>query len=118
MESSMVLTESSKWKLGGIATFCVAGFLLLSMGGAIIAAPLTVPLMFVAMRRHPSRGFRIAGAVLIGLTIAEVAWALTYVAISEAKPWIWLLPLVAGGAAIAMCWSRTAPHARRAITHA
>jgi hypothetical protein len=37
--------------------FCVATFLLISMGEAIIAAPLTVPLMFVATRRHPTAAF-------------------------------------------------------------
>jgi hypothetical protein len=75
--------------------FVLAGTLLLSMGGAIIAAPVTVPLMLASSRHHPTRAFRVAGAVLGALTIAEVAWALTYVSLDEAKPWIWLLPLVA-----------------------
>ena len=33
-------------------------------------------------------------------TIAEVAWALTYLAVGEAQPWIWLLPLIACVAAL------------------
>jgi hypothetical protein len=78
----------------GVALFCVAGFLLVSMGGAIVAAPLTVPLMFLVTHRRPTRAFRSAGAVLTGATVAEVVWALTYVAAGEAKPWIWLLPLL------------------------
>jgi hypothetical protein len=69
------------------------------MGGAIVAAPVTVPLMLIATRRHPTRSFRVAGAALGALTIAEVAWAVTYVASAEAKPWIWLLPLAAAIAA-------------------
>ena len=64
------------------------------MGGAIVAAPLTVPLMFVVTYRHPTSAFRAAGAVLTGATVAEVVWALTYVAAGEAPPWIWLLPLL------------------------
>ncbi len=84
------------WGVIGGVTFCVAAFLLTSMGGAILAAPLTLPAMYVASRQHPTRGFRQAAVVLSALTAAEVVWALTYVWIREAKPWIWLLPLVGG----------------------
>lgn len=114
----MVRATSSTWRVAGIALFCIAGFLLLSMGGAIVAAPVAVPLMFVAMRRYPTRGFRITGTALISLTVAEVVWAATYVAISEAKPWIWLLPLAGAVAAIATCWSRSSPRGRQALAHA
>jgi CBS-domain-containing membrane protein len=82
--------------------FCVAAFLLLSMGGAIVAAPLTVPLMFFVTHRHPTTAFRAIAAVLTGATIAEVGWALTYVVADEAKPWIWLVPLVAAIASMAV----------------
>jgi hypothetical protein len=88
------------WRRIGIVVFIGAGILLLSMGGAIIAAPATVPLMFVAARRHPTRAFRIAGTVIAGLTVAELAWALAYVTSGEAKPWIWLVPCVAAAAAL------------------
>ena len=81
--------------------FCVAAFLLISMGGAIIVAPLTIPLMFVVTRRHPTTAFRAIGAVLTGATVAEVVWALTYVVADEAKPWIWLVPLIAAVIAMA-----------------
>jgi len=64
------------WRRTGTAVFIVAGVLLLSMGGAIIAAPATIPLMFVAVRRHPTRVFRIAGTLIAVLTAAELAWAL------------------------------------------
>jgi hypothetical protein len=83
-----------------VAVFCVAGFLLISMGGAIIAAPVTVPLMFVAAHRHPTKPFRAVAAALAGATSAEVVWAVTYVVAEEAKPWIWLAPLAAATAVI------------------
>ena len=80
--------------------FLIAGVLLLSMGGAIIAAPLTVPLMFIAVCRHPTRAFRIAGTLIAALTVAEFAWGLAYVTAGEAKPWIWLIPCVAAVGAL------------------
>ncbi len=86
------MTDAQRWSVIGVVTFVVAGFLLLSMGGAIIAAPVTVPLMQVAASRHPTRSFRRAAMVLSVLTVGEVAWALTYVAAGDAQPWIWLLP--------------------------
>jgi hypothetical protein len=85
----------TRWRNAGVVLFCVAAFLLISMGGAIIAAPLTVSLMFVVTHRHPTTAFRAIATVLTGATVAEVAWALTYVVADEAKPWIWLIPLVA-----------------------
>ena len=66
------------------------------MGGAIAAAPVTVPVMFLAARRHPTLGFRVTAAVLGSLTVAQAVWAVTYFGVEEAKPWIWLLPVVAG----------------------
>ena len=85
------------------------------MGGAIIAAPLTVPLMFVATRRHPTAAFRAIGALLIGATVAEVAWALTYLVADEAKPWIWLIPLVAAIAAMAALLTTSDTRHRSAV---
>ena len=78
-----------------MVVFGAAAFLLVSMGGAIVAAPVTVPLMVTAVRRHPTPAFRTVGAALVALTVAEVAWALTYVTAGEARPWIWLLPALA-----------------------
>jgi hypothetical protein len=75
----------------------VSAFLLLSMGGAIVAAPLTLPLLYLAVRGDRiSAGLRTAAVVIAALTVAEVAWAATYLAVAEAKPWIWLLPVAAG----------------------
>jgi len=95
-------TAPTRWRMVGVVVFCAAALLLISMGGAIIAAPLTIPLMFVVARRHPTSTFRAIGAVLAGATAAEVAWALTYVAADEAKPWIWLIPLIAAFATMAV----------------
>lgn len=88
------------WRRIGVVVFIVAGVLLVSMGGAIIAAPVTIPLMFIAVCRHPTRTFRITGTVIAGLTVAEFAWALAYVTAGEARPWIWLAPSAAAVAAL------------------
>jgi O-antigen/teichoic acid export membrane protein len=98
--STATVSVTTRWRTVGVVVFCAAGFLLISMGGAIIAAPLTVPLMFVVARRHPTKSFRAIGAALVGATAAEVAWAVTYLAADEAKPWIWLVPLAAALAVI------------------
>ena len=94
--------SAERWRVVGLVTFVVAGFLLLSMGGAIVAAPLTVPLMYVASRRHPTPGFRVTAIVLIALTVAEVVWALTYLTVEDAQPWIWLLPALGALTAVAV----------------
>jgi hypothetical protein len=88
----------------------VGGLLLLSMGGAILAAPLTVPLLYLAARGdRPGRGLRVAAAAVAIGTVAEVAWAATYLAVAEAQPWIWFLPVAAGSAAAALFARRPAP---------
>lgn len=85
----------------------VSAFLLLSMGGAIVAAPLTLPLLYLALRGgRMGSGLRVAAVVIAALTVAEVAWAATYLAVAEAQPWIWLLPFAAG-AATARTFART-----------
>jgi hypothetical protein len=84
------------WNLVVVAA---GAFLLLSMGGAIVAAPLTLPLLYLAARGDGAgAGLRAAAVVIAALTGAEVAWAATYLAVAEAEPWIWLLPVAAGAA--------------------
>ncbi len=46
--------------------------------------------------------------MIAALTVAEVAWAATYLTVAEAQPWIWLLP-VAAGAGTAAAFARTPP---------
>jgi len=86
--------------VGGLwarALVAVSAVLLLSMGGAIIAAPLTLPLLYLALRGgRMGAGLRTAAVVVAALTVAEVAWAATYLTVEEAQPWIWLLPVAAG----------------------
>jgi hypothetical protein len=81
---------------GVVVLLVAAAFLLLSQGGGIIAAPVTLRLVFVVVRRHPTRGFRIAGAFIGGLTAAELAWGVVYLLVGEVRVVVWLLPLVAG----------------------
>jgi hypothetical protein len=84
----------------------VSAVLLLSMGGAIVAAPLTVSLLYLAASGDEiSPGLRSAAVVIAALTVAEVAWAATYLAVAETQPWIWLLP-VAAGAGTAAAFAR------------
>jgi hypothetical protein len=96
-----------------VAVVAVAAFLLISMGGAIVAAPVTLPLLLVALRRGALVGWLQGAAIAVaGLTVVEVAWAATYVTVGEAKPWIWLVPLVAGIAATtALVAAKPAPRA-------
>lgn len=98
-----------------MVTFVVAGVLLVSMGAAILAAPVTLPLMWVAAVRNPTPAFRVAAKVLSALTVAEVVWALAYLTIDESQPWIWLLPGLAGLLAVTAAGRR--PPASRAAGH-
>ena len=79
-----------------VGLFLLCGLLLMSYGGAVVAAPLTLPLLYLAVRRHPTAAFRWTGGVIAGLTAMEVAWVLVYLAQGEDQPSIWLLPLAVG----------------------
>lgn len=83
-------------RLFGVLLFIVAAALLTSFGGGILAAPVTLPLMVLVVLRNPSRNFRVAGAVIGGLTAAELAWGLVYLVAGEARVVIWMLPLACG----------------------
>jgi len=96
----------------GIALFVVGGFLLMSMGGAVFASPVTLPLMYLAVRRHPTTAFRWVGGALAGLTTVELVWAVIYFLSGETKPSIWLVPLAAGLVVLA-CFAGAGRQARR-----
>ncbi len=64
--------------------------LLLSMGGAILAAPVLLPLLWWAARTT-GRGIRVIGVILAALVVGEVAWAGIYVVVGERQPSIWAL---------------------------
>jgi hypothetical protein len=85
-------------RVAGVALFVVAGGLLLTMGGAIFAAPLTLPTMYALVRSHPTRPFRTCAAIIGALTAAECAWFCVYVVTGEPRPWVWLVPLLVGAA--------------------
>jgi len=76
------------------ALILISAFLLISMGGAIVAAPVTLPLLWFSLRRPAlNRPWRITAAVVLALTAAEFTWAAVYLTLGESKPMIWLLPV-------------------------
>ena len=70
--------------------------LLSSVGGlALVAAPVLLPLHFLAARSSRVTFIKVLWALLGAATAAEATWMLTYLAIAESQPWIWLLPSIA-----------------------
>ena len=98
-----------RWTAGA---FVVAAFLLVSMGGAILAAPLTLPVMYVGVRRHPTHPFRVIGGLLSALTVGEIVWAGVYFTLGESEPWIWVLPLI-GALAVVLAYARPSTEGSR-----
>ena len=91
------MDSPSPWAArGAVITVATAILLLGTIGGAIVAAPITLPLLYRIARRYPTRGMRITAAVVGGLTCVEAVWAVCYLALEEATPWIWLVPALAG----------------------
>ena len=80
----------------------VAAVLLVSMGGAILAAPITLPLLYLAARTSLDAAYRWIAGTIGGLTAAEAGWAIAYVAVGETKPFIWLAPLIVGVATVGL----------------
>ena len=101
-----------------VALFVVCGVLLMSFGGAVVVAPVTLPLLYVAVRRRPTAAFRWTGGVIAGLTAVEVVWVLVYLAAGEDTPWIALVPLAAGVAVLLVFVRRGAPDGHRPGTTA
>jgi len=101
------MPRSGLKRLWDLAVVAVGAALLLSMGGAIVAAPLTLPFLYLAIRAEPGRaGVRAAAVAVAALTVAEIAWAATYLAMAEAEPWIWLIPVVAAAGTAAVVGRR------------
>jgi hypothetical protein len=70
---------------------CLA--LVTSIGGAgIVAAPVTLPLLWVAGRYAKPLG-RAALNVVAVVTAGELGWALAYATTGEHSPLIWAVPL-------------------------
>ncbi|HYH49013.1 MAG TPA: hypothetical protein VEG38_05640 [Acidimicrobiia bacterium] len=104
---AMLRSAGGRWAQALVA---LSAFLLLSMGGAIVAAPLTLPLLYLVVRSgRYATGVRTAAVLVAALTVAEVAWAATYLVLAEVQPWIWLAPAMAGaGTATALARTPTA----------
>lgn len=93
------------------ALVLISAFLLISMGGAIVAAPVTLPLLWFSLRRPDlNRPWRITAAVVLALTAAEFTWAAVYLTLGESKPLIWLLPV----GVVVLAAGKTARTLRRA----
>ena len=79
-----------------------AAFLLLTMGGAVVGAPVVLPLLAWTAVRTPSTRLRALAAVLAALTAAEVGWAVVYLTVGEGQPWIVAVPALAAVLAAAL----------------
>ena len=87
----------------------VTAFLLISMGGQIAGAPLTVPALWWAARSSRSRAARAGFAVLAGMTMLFVGWFVTYLELGERRPFIIALPVAAFIGTIGVFASTTRP---------
>jgi hypothetical protein len=72
---------------------------LMSMGGAILAAPVVLPLLWWAARTT-GRWVRVVGAILAALVVGEVAWAGVYLVVGERQPYIWALPALSAAVTV------------------
>ena len=83
------------WALVLKVSILVAAAFLLSIGGmAIYATPVTVPLLtYITIRDRLARGWRIAAALVLALTLSLCAWFAVYVSMGESQPWIWFAPV-------------------------
>ena len=69
--------------------------LLLSYGGAIFLAPITIPLLTYSTIRGLLTGlWRILNAVTLVLTLAQTSWAIVYFTLGESYPVIWIIPSI------------------------
>jgi hypothetical protein len=97
-----------------IGAILVGTVLLLgSIGGAILAAPVLLPLLWWAARTT-GRGIRVLGAILAALVVGEVAWAGVYVVVGERQPYIWALPVLVAAVTVCLMLLTTRPDPRRA----
>jgi len=84
------------------AVGAVAGVLLISQGGQIFAAPVTVPALCWSIASAHTRSARILLSVVLALTLAVLGWFLVYLLVKERQPWIVLGPAVALAAGIGL----------------
>ena len=69
--------------------------LLVTWGGAIFAAPVTILLLTYSVVRNTLDGWwNIATKLALALTLAQGTWAIVYFALGETSPVIWLAPAI------------------------
>ena len=90
--------------------------LLVSMGGAIQAAPVLLPLLWWAARTI-GRGVRLLGATLAAVVVGEVTWAGVYLAVGEQQPYIWAPPALAAAVTLWLITTRTDPRGPGSVAH-
>ena len=88
------------------------GLLLGSMGGAILAAPVLLPLLWWAARTTVGGGVGVLGAILAALVVAEVVWAGVYLVVGERQPYIWALPALSAAVTVWLMLVTTRPGPR------
>jgi hypothetical protein len=88
--------DSPAANIVGRASLAVVSLVALASVGGVgaIAAPILLPLHWFAARRA-GKGEHWLWCVFAGATAAEAGWAITYLAVKETGPLIWLVPLVA-----------------------
>jgi hypothetical protein len=85
--------------------------LLLSMGGAILAAPVLLPLLWWAARTT-GRLVRVIGVILAALVVGEVVWAGVYLVVGERQPYVWALPALSAAVTVWLMLVTTRPGPR------
>lgn len=88
VRAAQVISESNQVRaptaealvvFGRFGVIVAAGLLLTSIAGAaVMAAPVTVPLLILIAARSRGTGWRVAGTTVATLTILEASWTLTW----------------------------------------
>jgi hypothetical protein len=95
-----------------IGAILVGTVLLLgSMGGASLAAPVVLPLLWWAARTATG-GVRLLGVILAALVVGEVVWAGVYLVVGERQPYIWALPALSAAMTVWLMLLTTRPDPR------
>jgi hypothetical protein len=85
--------------------------LLGSMGGAILAAPVLLPLLWWT-NRTTGGWVRVLSAILAALVVGEVTWAGVYLVVGERQPYIWTLPALSAAVTVWLMLVTTRPDPR------
>jgi hypothetical protein len=105
--------RESRYGAAPIAIIAISAVLLVTMEGALFAAPLTIPLLVGAMWARPRPLLLALGGFVLAATAAEAAWAVVYLVARESKPWIWLVPAIGAGGGVV--YAAAVPRLRHAV---